>query len=205
MKKLEIVLASGSPRRQEMLTQLGVPFRVQVSQVDENVEEELTPDLLVEQLANRKAVAVANQCENALVIGADTIVVLDGKVLGKPKDEQEAMDMLQQLQGKKHQVFTGISVIHINEGFMQNQQVAHRMTEVTMRPLSQDKIRRYVETGDPLDKAGAYGIQGKGAVLIEKISGCYFNVVGMSLSLLDEMLEQIGFSITGESARSSGV
>lgn len=199
----EIVLASGSPRRQEMLTQLGVHFRVQVSQIDENMVEQHTPSFFVKQLATQKAMAVGTQCKNALVIGADTVVVLDGKILGKPKDEQEAIHMLQQLQGKTHQVYTGISVVHMNESSLQNQQVAHQMTEVTMRPLSDEQIRWYVGTGEPMDKAGAYGIQGKGAIFIEKINGCYFNVVGMSLYLLEELLEKMGFSLIFGSARSS--
>ncbi len=190
----ELVLASGSPRRREILNQLGLTFRVQTSQTDETVYN-LSPAAAVEQLALRKARAVAPECDSALVIGADTVVALDGEILGKPGDAGDAVRMLNRLQGRAHQVYTGIALLQVRSGKVIRELVDHNRTQVTMRALSPQKIDWYVGTGEPLDKAGAYGIQGLGALLVEKIEGCYFNVVGLSVSLLDEMMEQLGFSL----------
>lgn len=198
----ELVLASGSPRRREILTQLGLSFRVQTSQTDETVSN-LSPAAAVEQLALRKAKAVATGCDSALVIGADTVVALDGEILGKPEDEGHAARMLNRLQGRTHQVYTGIALVQVSSGKVIRELVDHNQTRVTMRVLSPQKIEWYVGTGEPLDKAGAYGIQGLGALLVEKIEGCYFNVVGLSVSLLDEMMERMGFSLVKD-FRSSG-
>jgi septum formation protein len=189
----ELVLASGSPRRRELLAGLDLAFRVKTGQVDETVDPSLSPGRTVEELALRKARAVAETCGEALVIGADTVVVSGGEILGKPRDPSHAAEMLKKLSGKVHQVVSGIALILVRSGQIQQELTDHRVTEVTMRPLSARQIDWYVGTGEPLDKAGAYGIQGKGACLIEKIDGCYFNVVGMSLSLLDEMMERMGF------------
>lgn len=177
-----------------MLTRLGLSFRVQTSHVDETVDEHLSPAETVEQLALKKAKAVAQECDHALVIGADTVVVLDGEILGKPGDQADAIRMLNRLQGRNHQVYTGIALVEVH-GQVVRELTDHRRTEVKMRELSPQKLEWYVNTGEPLDKAGAYGIQGYGACLIEKIDGCYFNVVGMSISLLDQMLEQMGYSL----------
>lgn len=190
----ELVLASGSPRRREILTQLGLSFRVQTSQTDETINN-LLPAAAVEQLALRKAKAVAPGCDSALVIGADTVVALDGEILGKPEDGGDAARMLNLLQGRTHQVYTGIALVQVRSGQVIRELVDHNQTRVTMRALSPQKIEWYVGTGEPLDKAGAYGIQGLGALLVEKIEGCYFNVVGLSISLLDEMMERMGFSL----------
>ncbi|SEN34299.1 Maf family protein [Lihuaxuella thermophila] len=201
--KPELVLASGSPRRRELLSQLGLSFRVQISRADETIDH-LSPAAAVEQLALRKAKAVAAECDSALVIGADTVVVLDGEILGKPEDSGHAVRMLHRLQGRSHQVYTGIALVQVRSGKVIRELVDHNQTQVTMRALSPQKIDWYVETGEPLDKAGAYGIQGLGALLVEKIEGCYFNVVGLSVSLLDDMMERMGFSLT-EDFRSSGI
>ena len=193
--KGEIVLASGSPRRRELLARFGVPFRVQTSHVDETSDLPASPAEIVEELARRKGRAVAEECRDALVIGADTVVVFNGNILGKPDDEQDAAYMLKMLSGKEHQVYSGLSLTVVSRGEITKEYVSHRMTRVWMRSLSPEKIQWYVNTKEPLDKAGAYGIQGLGACLVERIEGCYFNVVGMSLSLLDEMLTELGYCI----------
>ncbi|MFC7440833.1 Maf family protein [Laceyella putida] len=191
----KIVLASGSPRRRDLLASLGVPFEVKSSQVDETFDGTCSPSEVVEDLAHRKAMDVARTCDTALVIGADTIVVCDGEILGKPRDETEAVQMLSKLQGRAHQVYTGISLVEVLEGQVIRERVSHRMTHVWMRPLSDEKITWYVDSKEPLDKAGAYGIQGLGACLIEKIEGCYLNVVGLSVAELDQMFADLNYSL----------
>ncbi|MDY8025856.1 Maf family protein [Paenibacillus polymyxa] len=191
-----IILASTSPRRKELLAYLRLPFEVVPSHADESTPESWTPQQIVETLAARKAEAVvhtAAQSEEAgLVIGSDTIVVLEGSVLGKPVDHADAVRMLTALQGRTHRVYTGVACIQTGTGKML---VRHRQTEVTMKPLSQEQIVAYVNTGEPSDKAGAYGIQGMGAMLVESIQGCYFNVVGLPLSLLSDMLSDFGVNV----------
>ncbi|MDQ0049838.1 septum formation protein [Paenibacillus polymyxa] len=191
-----IILASTSPRRKELLEFLRLPFEVVPSHADESTPESWTPQQIVETLAARKAQAVVNTVaqsqEAGLVIGSDTIVVLDGSVLGKPADHADAVRMLTALQGRTHRVYTGVACIHTGTGEML---VRHRQTEVTMKPLSQEQIVAYVNTGEPSDKAGAYGIQGMGATLVESIQGCYFNVVGLPLSLLSDMLSDFGVNV----------
>ncbi|KPC77829.1 hypothetical protein ADL26_01025 [Thermoactinomyces vulgaris] len=189
----KIVLASGSPRRRELLAGLGVQFEVKTSQVDETFDPSSPPNAVAEELAHRKAKDVARQLDAVLVIGADTIVVCDGEILGKPRDEQEAVQMLSRLQGRAHQVYTGIALVEVADGHVVRERVSHRMTHVWMRPLSDEKISWYVDSKEPLDKAGAYGIQGLGACLIDKIDGCYFNVVGLSLVELDQMFQDMGY------------
>ncbi|KAF6573077.1 Maf family protein [Paenibacillus sp. FSL M8-0228] len=191
-----IILASTSPRRKELLAFLRLPFEVVPSHADESTPESWTPQQIVETLAARKAQAVVNTVtqskEAGLVIGSDTIVVLDGSVLGKPADHADAVRMLTALQGRTHRVYTGVACIHTGTGEVL---VRHRQTEVTMKPLSQEQIVAYVNTGEPSDKAGAYGIQGMGATLVESIQGCYFNVVGLPLSLLSDMLSDFGVNV----------
>ncbi|WP_342415205.1 Maf family protein [Paenibacillus sp. FSL R10-2782] len=191
-----IILASTSPRRKELLSFLRLPFDVMPSHADESTPESWTPQQIVETLAVRKAEVVVNIAsqseEDGLVIGSDTIVVLDGLVLGKPADHADAVRMLTALQGRTHLVFTGVACIHTLTG---KTLVRHRQTEVTMKSLSHEQIVAYVNTGEPSDKAGAYGIQGLGAMLVESIQGCYFNVVGLPLSLLSDMLSEFGVSV----------
>lgn len=188
---VEIVLASGSPRRRELLSHLKIDFRVTTSEVSEDVEVDLQPSEIVEQLSLRKAQKVAEIEQNAWVIGADTIVVLDGEILGKPEDQADAYAMLRRLQGNQHQVFSGISIVEVRDGAIQRFISRHAMTHVWMKTLSDRRIQWYIETGEPMDKAGSYGIQGYGASFIEKIDGCYFNVVGMSLALLTDLMEEL--------------
>lgn len=182
---MNIILASGSPRRRELLAQAGFEFKVEVSNADENVVEE-SPEQMVEELAARKAEAVVrlhNKAEdNCLVIGADTIVVLEGKVLGKPVDEEDAKTMLASLSGQTHQVYTGVALFYVKKGAVEKRETFYECTDVTMVPMSEQEIADYVASGDPLDKAGAYGIQGPAAVFISGIKGDYYNVVGLPIS-----------------------
>lgn len=196
MEKL-IVLASSSPRRQELLQNLGLPFKTIMHRVDETVSVGIKPSEKVELLALRKARAVA---ENylagnpgpVLVIGADTIVVYGLDVLGKPRDEKDACEMLELLQGKTHEVLTGVAIIDLPS---KREVVFHERTKVKFRQMSMQEIRAYVKTGEPVDKAGAYGVQGLGSIFIEKIEGCYFNVVGLPVCKLVENLKGFGINI----------
>ncbi|NMB46215.1 MAG: septum formation inhibitor Maf [Firmicutes bacterium] len=189
----KLVLASQSPRRQALLHSLGVDLEVVPAAIDENSVQGKTPVELAEGTAYAKARWVADRVPEGIVVAADTIVLLDsGEILGKPHDSKEAIDMLWHLSGKGHQVVTGVAIIDSGDDRMS---VFHQVTRVCFRSLSQTEIERYVATGEPLDKAGAYGIQGKGALLVEKIEGCYFNVVGLPLPALGQALEDFGVSL----------
>ncbi|HWI52285.1 MAG TPA: Maf family protein [Symbiobacteriaceae bacterium] len=187
---MDIVLASASPRRQELLRQVGVSFRVIPSQVDEQVDEPMQPAALVEYLALAKARDVAAREAGALVLGSDTIVVVDGRVLGKPKDRADAIAMLQQLSGRSHQVMTGVALVTA-----ERELVGHEVTTVRFRTLAPGEIERYVDSGEPMDKAGAYGIQGRAAAMISAIEGDYFTVVGLPLCRTVSMLSQFGVTV----------
>ncbi|WP_281889060.1 nucleoside triphosphate pyrophosphatase [Paenibacillus sp. YYML68] len=198
-QKVRIILASSSPRRQELLALIGLPFRVQSSDADESTEEGLDPHQIVEQLAERKARAVLEQGRasgtlesDAVIIGSDTIVVQDGHVLGKPKDEADALHMLRMLQGREHEVYTGIACILTTDG---SARLAHERTVVRMKSADDERLRRYIATGEPMDKAGSYGIQGFGATLVERIEGDYFSVVGLPVSKLYDMLSDWGLTV----------
>ena len=185
-----IFLASASPRRSQLLRELGVPFEVAVSNFEEpppNAEEEREPALYVEKLARRKAEHCAAR---GLVIAADTVVELEGAILNKPRDPQEAVAMLKRLRGKTHRVLTGVCVRNGEKCH-----VEHETTRVTFGDFSDDFIARYVATGEPSDKAGAYAAQGKGALLILKLEGDYWNVVGLPLARLARMLARFGVKI----------
>lgn len=186
---MPIYLASSSPRRSMLLEQLGLPFTVVVPEVEEEVQEGLPPHQLVETLALRKAGAVAPSISKGLVVAADTVVVWQGKVLGKPADAREAAEMLGLLAGNEHEVFTGVAVMEKPSG---RRVVTHERTRVRFRPLTTEEIARYVATGEPLDKAGAYAAQGLGAIFIAGIRGCYFNVVGLPLARLAQVLKEFG-------------
>lgn len=174
MKK--IILASASPRRKELLTTAGVEFEVLVSEADETVPEGTAPKDAAIMTAEKKALAVAEGCDGT-VIGADTIVVIDGKILGKPKDEADAADMLRTLSGREHEVITGVCITdgEKTEKFAQ-------VSRVSFYALTEDEIAAYVATKEPMDKAGSYGIQGRGCVLVESIEGDYFNIVGLPVA-----------------------
>jgi septum formation protein len=185
----KIILASNSPRRRELLTQIGLIFTVAPVDVDESVLTGEAPEACASRLALDKAHAAGRRSGEDIVIAADTIVVVDGAVLGKPADAADARRMLERLSGKEHAVITGLAVLDAASG---RSIVRTSVTKVVFRDLSQREIDAYVATGEPLDKAGAYGIQERGALLVERIEGCYSNVVGLPLSLLGEMLREFG-------------
>jgi septum formation protein len=230
-----LILASSSPRRQELIRSLGLPYEVIVSDVDETVQAGRTPSEIVEELSLRKANAVRERMQaigkSGIIIGSDTIVVFQGQVLGKPADEQDSFRMLSTLQGNTHQVYSGVACLDSETG---RAVVSHRIThgdkagsydttmylggtgqyrilsqstsgkpevilghtvsKVTFRPMSDEEIWGYIQTGEPLDKAGAYGVQGLGSLFIEKIEGDFYSVMGLPLNLLYLMLQKFGIS-----------
>lgn len=184
----ELILASASPRRFNLLKQVGIPFRQVVSGISEDVSAPAEPQAHVLELSRRKAEDVTRRLSTGIVLGADTVVVLEGRILGKPADAKEAAEMLRRLSGRTHQVYTGLTLIDVAGDVS----VSHvECTEVTFRELSEDEIAKYVSTGEPLDKAGAYGIQGRGALLVNGIKGCYYNVVGLPLAGLMGLLQRL--------------
>ena len=185
---MNIILASQSPRRRELLKRIGIEnFKVIPAQGGELATRTLTPDQLVEELSQRKCAEVAAAHPKDLVIAADTVVSIHNRVLGKPRSEEDAARMLAALSGKLHLVYTGVTVA--KEGRTLTQ---HEVTSVRFRTLTQADIIRYIATGEPMDKAGAYGIQGYGSVLVEGISGDYYNVMGLPVCRLARMLARFG-------------
>ena len=186
-----IVLASGSPRRQELLQRIGITdFDIRVPETEESYPEGLSPRQVVEYISREKADAAAKLCtEDEIVITADTMVFLDEARLGKPVDEADALRMLTALQGRHHTVCTGITVRQGGRSLTETE-----TTEVYFRPATREELLGYIATGEPMDKAGAYGIQGKGALLVEGIRGDFFNVMGLPLLRLSRMLEQFGIT-----------
>lgn len=182
-----IILASASPRRRELLQQIGLSFQVAPAHVDERVLAGEQPEMYATRVALDKARAAAKKFSSGIIIAADTVVAIDSVILGKPADAADAERMLSMLSGKMHRVITGLAVMDAGRGKMLTRTAR---TKVWFRNLSREEIASYVLTGEPLDKAGAYGIQGKGALLTERIDGCYFNVVGLPLVLLNEMLKE---------------
>jgi septum formation protein len=185
VKRRPIILASQSPRRRELLTQIGLEFSIQPANVDERIIPGEQPEDHVLRLAKEKAMTAAVCSGQGIVIAADTVVVVDDSVLGKPADRNDAIRMLTLLSGTVHQVVTGLCVFDADS---RNTIVRTSTTKVWFRTLATHEINAYVDSGEPLDKAGAYGIQGKGALLIDRIEGCYFNVVGLPLAVLGECL-----------------
>lgn len=189
--KHQIILASASPRRKELLEQIGLSFTVQAADGEEKCEARL-PQKQVEELSLHKAAEVAGKAgNNAVVIGADTLVFFRGKPLGKPRNEQEAVLMLKALQGQTHQVYTGVTLIWRQGGSMR-QMSFHERTDVTVWPMTEEEIEEYVRSGEPMDKAGAYGIQGLFARFIRRIEGDYNNVVGLPVGRLYQEMKQEG-------------
>ena len=186
---MDIILASQSPRRRELLERMGLAgFRVVSPDVDEHMEEDLPPAQLVCRLSQRKARAVREQVgDEGLIIAADTVVALDGAVLGKPADELAAFKMFSTLSGVRHQVYTGLTVLRGGE-----EHIEYEVTDVSFRELTQGEIEDYIRTGEPMDKAGAYGIQGYGALFISGIQGDYYNVMGLPVCRLGQLLETLG-------------
>ena len=184
----KLLLASSSPRRAEILRISGWPFQTLSVTVDESLRRGETAVNYVKRLALEKAKAAAAVCSASLMVGADTTVVIDEKILGKPRDAAAARLMLQTLQGRWHVVLTGIALLSAESA---TPKVAHESTEVRFAAMNEDEIRWYVETGEPMDKAGAYAIQGQGARFIEGIKGDYFNVMGLPLRLLYELVRDL--------------
>lgn len=186
-----LILASQSPRRQQLLAQMGLQFQVVPSGVEEAMDvAHLPPVEQARALALAKARDVARRYPQDLVLGADTIVVLGGRVYGKPRDRDEAVQYLLALGGRAHTVVTAVALVQGGREL-----VDHEQTTVWMRPLTRDMAERYVNTGEPLDKAGAYAVQGLGGTLVEAVYGCYYNVVGLPLPRLARMLEAFGVRV----------
>jgi septum formation protein len=182
---VKVVLASQSPRRRELLSLIGIEHEVRPANIDESYLAGEEPTAHAERLARTKAETIA--AANAVTIGSDTIVVVDGDVLGKPRDESDAARMLQRLSGRSHVVVTGVAARWRGRTLSATEQVG-----VTFRRLTEDEIRTYVATGEPMDKAGAYGIQGYGATIVERVDGDYFAVMGLPLNRLTRLLEELG-------------
>ena len=191
MMRKQLILASASPRRRELLEQGGIPFTVIPSQAEEKITTE-QPGQAVEELSYLKCSDIYEKSlGDVLVIGADTVVASEGKILGKPSSQKDAVKMLQSLQGREHEVYTGVTIM-AREGNENRKKTFHEKTKVVFYPMSDEEIRSYVNTGEPMDKAGAYGIQGKSAVFIKEISGDYNNVVGLPLARLYQELKNMG-------------
>lgn len=188
---MNIILASGSPRRKEILENTNLKFSVITSDIDERIFENEEPIQLVLRLAFEKCMSVAQNNPSDLVIGADTIVVLDNEILGKPKNEEEAFNMLSKLSNREHQVITGMSIVNLEN---EKKIVDYAISNVKFKKLTDQDIKDYISTKECLDKAGSYGIQGYGALLVEEIKGDYFNIVGLPISKLSDILK-INFNI----------
>lgn len=188
----KIVLASTSPRRAELLKQIGVEFELATGNVQERPHPDEAPADYITRLARTKVIAVARERETGLIIGADTVVVLDGQLLGKPQDEADAERMLRSLSGRWHAVMTGVALYDVATG----QEVADfDKTLVRFARLSNQEIEWYVKSGEPMDKAGAYGIQGLGGLFVDEIAGNYYNVVGLPLPLVYRLARRLGYSL----------
>lgn len=204
MGNKKIILGSASPRRRELLAQIGAEFEIRVSEKEEIYHSE-KPEEIVCELALMKAENVASELSEAeragaVVLGADTVVVLDGKILGKPSDEEEAARMLSALQGRSHEVYTGVAVLEYAESGEGAVSVGWKLekkenyaveTRVYVNPMTEQEILEYIVTGDPMDKAGAYGIQGRFAAYIDRIEGDYYNVVGLPVSRVYRTLKEM--------------
>jgi septum formation protein len=184
---MRFLLASASPRRRELLSNAGFDFDVQPSHIREEIQLGESPEEFVRRAAREKAIHVAaHSAPGSLVLGADTVVVVDGSTMGKPAGPQDAARMLRRLSGRTHQVHSGICLVRAPDAI---EALKHEMTIVSFRELDEEEIRSYVESGEPMDKAGAYAVQGLASKFVTRISGCYFNVVGLPVSLVYETLK----------------
>jgi len=190
--KPSLILASSSPRRRDLLLQIGVDFTVSPADVNESMLPGELPEDYAVRVALDKARTAAKKAGQGIVVAADTIVVFGDIILGKPANSQDAKRMLEMLSGNVHRVITGLAVMDAATGVASSRT---SITNVWFRDLEADEVMRYVLSGEPLDKAGGYGIQGKGALLVARIDGCYYNVVGLPLGLLDETLRQFGINL----------
>lgn len=193
-----IILASKSPRRKQLLEQIGLKFEVRESEYEEDMTAMADPIRLVKFLALKKAEAVAQYYTDAIVIGADTFVIFEGKFIGKPKDRADAQRMLRTLSGKTNIIITGFAVIDTSTGKVVND---YDQAEVTIKELTNEDIENYINTGEPMDKAGAFGIQGVGAVIVEKVDGDYHNIMGLPLSRLYSELKEFGIDALAHASR----
>lgn len=189
MLKPKLILASKSPRRAEILRAVAWPFAQIAANIDETRQQDEDAIAYVKRLAQTKAETVARQIGEGLVLGADTVVVIDGEILGQPRDNADARRMLELLNGKWHEVLTGVALVHA--GAEQQTLVAHESTRVRFCRMSDEEIDWYVSTGEPNDKAGAYAIQGQGGLFIEEIAGDYFNIVGLPIRLVYELARKL--------------
>lgn len=200
----QIILASASPRRKELLEQVGLSFEVWPAKGEEKITR-TSPEDVVKELAGQKAEEVAAMIslygkkheelvtpQDLMVIGADTVVAVNGQILGKPKDEKDAFRMLSMLSGRSHSVCTGVAIVLIDKSKKAGKHVFCEKTDVVMKEMSEQEIKRYIATGEPVDKAGAYGIQGKCAIYIDKINGDYNNVVGLPVAAIYKELKKLG-------------
>ena len=187
--RIPVILASQSPRRIELLKTVIKNFRIVPSKIDEVCDINLSPEENAILLGRKKATWVAKEHPHNLVIGADTMVVLENKIIGKPTDAENARQILRQLSGQEHKVITGVAVVH-SKIFS-----AVSSSHVRIKALTPDEINSYVESGEPMDKAGAYAIQGEGSFLIESYSGSYSNIIGLPMDLLKDLLQKLNFSI----------
>jgi len=189
---LKLVLASASPRREEILKKLNLKFTIVPAKIEEEKFRSSDPIKLVKTLALEKAKSVSELVEEAIVIAADTVVVCDGKILGKPEDEADAKKMLQYLSSNQHQVITGVAVLNSQT---KESHVDHNITDVKMITMTENEIDNYIETGEPMDKAGSYAIQGFGGLFIEEIKGSYYSVVGLPIHQLAKLLDKFNYGI----------
>jgi septum formation protein len=198
MLAVKLILASGSPRRAEILAAAGIPFETHPTTVNESRLPNESPDAMVERLALAKARAAASalrMAQQAVVLGADTVVVVDDEVLGKPGTPQRACEMLLRLRGREHLVISGVALLRVTPGTTEaigDSGAGHEITRVWFAPMTDEEVDEYVATGEPLDKAGGYAIQGRAGRFIPRIEGCYFNVVGLPLARVNQMLGDLG-------------
>jgi septum formation protein len=190
--KLHIILASSSPRRQQMLKLIDVPFEIVISNYEENNAMKSWPSKIVMTHAKGKVGDVIPRVKSGVIIGADTLVYKDKRIYGKPKDMTDAYRMMKELQGKSHYVYTALALFDTDK---KKWVIDYLRTKVSMRPLTKKEITRYFELINPLDKAGSYAIQEAGSIIIDKIEGCYYNVLGFPMAKLDEMMREIGYSL----------
>jgi septum formation protein len=192
---MEVILASASPRRRELLTSIGLQFQVVPADIVEEKFVQGSPAAYARALAQSKAQAVAHEYPDAIVLGADTIVICEQQILGKPTDATDAKRMLRFLSGRRHEVITGVAIVAGCGPCAGQTLITHEQSGVYFRDLTDDEIEAYVAGGEPLDKAGAYGIQGIASLFIERIDGCYFNIVGLPLYRVGTLLKQCGISL----------
>ncbi|WP_456273880.1 Maf family protein [Bacillus sp. AK031] len=183
-----LILASGSPRRKDLLQQIQLSFTVSISHADETYSEGSPPHEVVMELAKRKALSVAKDNPGSFVIGSDTVVVHQDEILGKPADSTHAKQMLRALSGNTHSVYTGVAIVKDDQ-----QKLFYKKTDVTFWELAEEEIDTYTASGEPIDKAGGYGIQGFGAFLVKEIHGDYFSVVGLPISQVYRSLQEMGY------------